>query len=215
MLCQFYLACNMERSAQKYFAIASLLGMHLFRTQSRLQKALNLCYSFLVFLFLAPIYFYIIIREYSYISKFGESGGSEGLITVYFFILIYHITLSIQHLISFYWLLTKSQDFFKLIKQIDYFAHTLSCKKQLEKNVMCLDSIFTFFVAPALCALTLIEFSTYDAFDYQLFQLFEDCYGCAVVVIWQWKIILVASSMRIVISKLNANLKLPKFNIFI
>jgi uncharacterized membrane protein YozB (DUF420 family) len=93
-----YQACNMERSAQKYFAIASLLGMHLMRTQSRIQKALHLCYSFFIFVLLAPIYFYIIIKEYSYISKFGESGGSEGLITVYFFILIYHVTLSIQHL---------------------------------------------------------------------------------------------------------------------
>jgi hypothetical protein len=205
----------MERSAQKYFAIASLLGMHLMRTQSRIQKALHLCYSFFIFVLLAPIYLYNIIKEYSYISKFGESGGSEGLITVYFFILIYHVTLSIVHLVSFYWLLTKSQDFLQIIKQIDSFARAFSCKEQLEKNAMCLDSIFTFFVAPALCALSLIEFSTYDSFDIQLFQLLEDCYGCAVVAIWQWKIILVASSMRIVISKLNANLKVPIFNIVI
>jgi hypothetical protein len=206
----------MERSAQKYFAIASLLGMHLVRSRSRLEKALHLCYSFFVFVFLAPVYFYIIFREYSYISKFGESGGSEGLITVYFFILMYHITLSIQHLVSFYWLLTKSQDFLQILKQIDSFADAFSCKEQLEKNIMCLDSIFTFSVAPALCALTLIEFSLFDdAFDYELFQIFEDCYGCAVVAIWQWKIILVASSMRIVISKLNANLQVHIFSTLI
>jgi hypothetical protein len=210
-----YQACNMERSAQKYFAIASLLGMHLMRTQSRIQKALHLCYSFFIFLLVAPVYFYIIISEYSYLSQFGENGGSEGLITVYFFIIIYNVTLSIQHFVSFYWLLTKSQDFFKLIEQIDFFARTLSCKEQLEKNVMRLDSIFTFIVTPALCALTLIECSTYDASDYQLLQVFEDCYGSTVVAIWQWKIILVASSMKIIISKLNANLKVPKFNIFI
>jgi hypothetical protein len=206
----------MERSAQKYFAIASLLGMHLVHSRSRLQKTLHLCYSFFVFVLLAPVYFYIIFREYSYISKFGESGGSEGLITVYFFILIYHVTLLIQHLVSFYWLLTKSQDFLQLLKQIDSFADAFSCKEQLEKHVKWLDAIFTFCVAPALCALTLIEFSMYDdAFDYELFQIFEDCYGCAVVAIWQWKIILVASSIRIVISKLNVNLKVPIFSIFI
>jgi len=205
----------MERSARKYFAIASLLGMHLVRTQSRLQNALHLCYSVFVFLLLAPIYCYVIISEYSYISQFGENGGSEGLITVYFFIYTYHITLSIQHLVSFYWLLTKSQDFFKLIKQIDSFSAAFSCKQQLKKNAMCVDSIFTLFVAPAQFALILIEFSTYDAFDYQLFQLFVDCYGSTVVAIWQWKIILVASSMRIIICKLNANLKVTIFNIFI
>jgi hypothetical protein len=186
----------MDRSAIKYFTIASIFGMHSVRTQSRLREALYLCYNFVIFALFTSFNLYVIRDQYLYISKFAESEGSGGLITVYFFILIYHITLSVQLLVSFYWLLTKSQDFSKLIKQVDYFADELSC-------------IFSFFVSPALCALVITEIFTYDQFDNLIFQSLETCYGCAAVAIWQWKIILVASSMRIVTSKLNANLKVP------
>jgi hypothetical protein len=48
---------------------------------------------------------------------------------------------------------------------------------------------------------------TYGSFEFKMLQLLEDIYVCAVVAIWQWKLIVVASSMRVVISKLNANLE--------
>jgi hypothetical protein len=198
---------TMEQSANKYFAIASIFGMHLVHTQSRLQKALHLCYISFIFVLFTPFNLYFIIKDYSDFSKFQDNGRSEGLITVNIFILIYHITLAVQLVVSFYWLLTKSQDFVKLIKRIDSFADEFSCKEQLAKHVKRLDAIFSFVVSPAMCALVVIEVSTYGTFEFKIFQLLEDCYGCTVVAIWQWKIILVASSMRVVINNLNATLE--------
>jgi len=192
----------MEQAAKKYFAIASLLGMHLLRTQSRLQKA----YSFFIFMLFTPFNLYFIIKDYSGITKF-EASGSEGLVTVYIFIMFYHITSAVQLVVSFYWLITKSDDFFQLITQIDSFADELSCKDQLAKHAKWLDAIFCYFVAPTYCALVAIEVHTYGTFELKIIQLLEDCYSCAVVAIWQWKLIVVASSMRVVISKLNTSLK--------
>jgi len=194
----------MERSAQKYFAIASLLGMHFLRTQSRLQKA----YSFFILVWLTPFNLYSIIKEYSRITKF-EASASGGFITVKIFIMFYHITSAVQLVVSFYWLITKSKDFFQLITQIDTFADELSCKEQLVKHIKWLDAIFCYFVAPAFCILFALEVITYGSFEFKMLQLLEDIYVCAVVAIWQWKLIVVASSMRVVISKLNANLEVP------
>jgi hypothetical protein len=193
---------TMEQSAKKYLFMASLFGMHLGRIHSRIQKS----YSFFIFVLSTPFNLYFIIKEFSDITKF-EASSSEGLITVYIFIMIYHITLAVQLGVSFYWLITKSNDFFQLIKQIDSFADQLSCKDQLARHVKWLDAIFSFFVAPAFCVLVAIEVITYGTFELKFVQLLEDCYGCAVVAIWQWKLIMVASSMRVVISKLNANLR--------
>jgi hypothetical protein len=123
--------------------------------------------------------------------------------------MIYHFTLAIQLVVSFYWLLTKSRDFLQLIKQIDSFAAEFSCEKPLAKHIKHLDLVFSFIVSPAMCVLAYAELCTYEAVDFLLLQLLENCYGCAIAAIWQWKVILLASAMRVVTSKLNLHLKVP------
>lgn len=196
----------MEQSAAKYLTIASVFGIHLVRTQNRLQRALRLIYSFLMCLAFAPLNLYFIYKQYLDIL---ESHVSGGLITVYLFIMIYNFSLGVQLLVSFYWLLTKSHDFSQLLQQVDRFANELACEELLANHVKRLDAIFCFLVFPALCILTISDLCTYDTSDYQIFQLIESCYGCAIVAIWQWKIIFVVSSMSVVISKLNTSLKVP------
>lgn len=198
----------MEHTAVKYFAVASVLGMHIVRTKNRLQKALRFMYSFLFYSTMTIFNLYSVYIEYLDIFLLEISGNE---LTVYSFVMVYHITLTAQLLFSLHWLLTKSQDFSQILKQIDNFADELSCKELLAKHVRRLDAIFSFLVSPALCALVTADAFTYS-YAYIQNQMIENCYGCAVVAIWQWKMIMLVSSMRVVICKLNANLKVQRFN---
>lgn len=199
----------MEQTAVKYFAIASVFGMHLGRTKYRLKKTLHLIYSFLFLLTMTPYNFYCIYNEYLEILKWQYSGA---VLTVNIFIIVLHITLAVQVFVAFYWLLTKSKDFSQLVEQIDNFADELSCKELLANYVRSLDAIFSILVLPALCALVVAEAFTYT-YDYILREMIVNFYGCAAIAIWQWKMILLASSLRFLTSKLNANVKVTNLRL--
>jgi len=185
----------MERAARSFCTLAFIFGIHQPSGKELIGPKI---YSFCLLTTFSIITAVYVREEYSNISIRADfTGVGQVLITLFIFLL--ELLSCVKLILSLYWVLNKSKEFFKIVVLLENVAVLLKCEKTVYKEQRRLDKIASFCVFPALLALTCSEFFTYGA----SLQLLENCFGCVICLIWIWKYIFLASTTKLLFTELN------------